>query len=203
MINIEQLFYYLPLMKRFLFLSITLFFILSSCYRPSYTFTQNSSNSFGTKKAKYLVNYVQAPEAVRTDFQEQLLERFPENTVLAENANVSIFPTEIPENPETDLIKQITTSTGDFEYLINIKAEISSDNISSIQVGSLDPSSSNETTVALEIFDLENPGTVFYSRVRATLQDRNDIKDFSFTVDTNTMLRKSLKKILKRIDQIN
>ena len=190
-------------MKKLLLLSIALSLALSSCHTPSYTFSRNSSNNFKPVKGEYLLNYIHAPEAVRKEFQDMLLDRLPENTMIAENAPVSIFPTQIPENPDTDLIRQISSSTGDFDYLININASIASDNISSMQIGNLDPSASNETYVALEIFDLNNPGTIFYSSVRAHLNDPDDNMDFSFAADSNTMLKKSLKKILKRIDNIN
>ncbi|TRO64400.1 hypothetical protein [Christiangramia sabulilitoris] len=190
-------------MKRFLLLSAFLFLSLTSCHTPSYTFTRNSSNSFQPIEGKYLVNYIDSPEAVRTEFQDMLLEKFPKNTHLAQNSGVAIFPVNIPENPGSEKIKDISATTGDFDYLINIKANISSDNIDAMQIGNLAPSDSNETFVALEIFDLNNPGTIFYSRVRAYLQDRDDSQDFSFGVSSNTMLKKSLKKILRRIDNLN
>lgn len=190
-------------MKRFLVFSIFLLLTFNSCHTPSYTFTRNSSNVFQPVAGKYLINYIDAPEAVRTDFQQMLLEKLPENTQLAQNSGISIFPSKIPENPGSEKIKELSVSTGDFDYLVNIKANISSDNIDSMQIGSLDPSDSNETYVAMEIFDLNNPGTIFYSKVRAFLQDREDSQDFSFAVTSNTMLKKSLKKILRRIDKIN
>ena len=190
-------------MKRLFLLSTAILFLLSSCHTPSYTFSGNSSNNFNAIQGEYLVNYINAPEAVRKEFQDMLLEKLPNNTVLAENASISIFPTKIPENPDTELIQQISTSTGGFDYLINVNAKVASDNIGTMQIGNLDPSAKNETFVALEIFDLNNPGTIFYSKVRAHLNDRNDTKDFSFAVDSNTMLKKSLKKILKRIDRNN
>ncbi|MCB7482251.1 hypothetical protein [Christiangramia sediminis] len=190
-------------MKRLLLLSIVILLSLSSCHTPSYTFSGNSSNNFNAIEGEYLVNYINAPEAVRIEFQDMLLDKLPTNTVLAENAPISIFPTKIPENPDTELIGQIAKSTGEFDYLINVNANVKNDNIGSMQIGNLDPSAKNETFVALEIFDLNNPGTIFYTNVRAFLNDRDDSMDFSFAVDANTMLKKSLKKILKRIDNIN
>ncbi|MFV8225612.1 hypothetical protein [Christiangramia aquimixticola] len=190
-------------MKRFFFLAAVLIFTLTSCHTPSYTFTKTSSNNFSLPEGKFLINYINAPEAVRTEFQELLLKKFPGNTITAENANVSIFPTKIPENPERELIEQISSSTGDFDYLINVNANISSEDIGTLQPGNLDPSAKNETFVAMEIFDLNNPGSIFYSKVRGYLRDADDSKDFSIAVDSNTMLRKSLKKILKRIENKN
>jgi hypothetical protein len=190
-------------MKRLFLLFALLILTLNSCHTPSYTFSGNSSKNFNAIDGKYLINYINAPEAVRVDFQNLLLDRFPATTVLAEDAKVTIIPSKIPENPETDLIKQISKSTGDFDYLINVNTYISSDDIGSTQVGNLDPSARNETFVALEILDLKNPGTIFFTKVRGYLQDPNDSKDFSFAVNANTMLKKSLKKILKRIEKTN
>lgn len=173
---------------------------MASCHTPSYTFTRNSSNSFNPVPGKYLLNYIDAPEAVRSEFQEKLLEKFPPNTIPAENAPVSIIPGKIPENPDRTFLERLSRSTGNFDYFINVAAGISSDDIDSMQIGNLDPSSRNETYVVVEVFDLKNPGSVFYSRLKATLQERDDNQDFSFAVDSNTMLKRSLKKILKRIN---
>jgi len=192
-------------MKRYFLLLIAISFSLVSCHTPSYAFERTSSKYFKFPKGSYLLNTIDAPEVVRLDMQEMIFEEFgekigPNNITSLQKATVRVIPSKIHFHPDQETIKQWDQSTGTYDYMINIIAKKESDDVQSMVIGNLDPSDKNIVTVGMEIINLNNQASVFFSHVRAELSDRNDTKDFSFAVSSNTMLKKSLKKILKRIN---
>ena len=195
-------------MKRSLLFLLVISISLASCHSPSYTFNRASNRYLKFPEGKYLLNTIQAPEAVRLDMQEMIFDDFTEyidanKLTTLQDAPVSIFPSEITLRPEKEIIQHLDESTRDFDFLINIKTEVLSDNVGAIQIGNLADSDKNTVSVGLEIIDLNNHTAIFFSQVRAHLSTRNDTKDFAFAADTNTMLKKSLKKILRRIKRNN
>lgn len=189
-------------MKRhFLFLLI-ISLILASCHTPSYTFDRTSSRYFKFQKGTYLLNTVKAPEAVRLDMREMITDKFGENNIVTlQNASVRLVPSEIPFNPNKEILRQLKESAPHFDFIINVFTVKESDDVQTMQIGNLDPSDKNIVTVGFEIIDLNDQASVYFARVRSELSNSDDNKDFSFAVDANTMLRKSLKKILKRIEK--
>ena len=191
-------------MKRFILIFLVISLSLYSCHTPSYSFDRTSSRYFKIEEGKYLLNTIKAPEAVRLDMQEKIMEKFEDqDIIILQKASVNIYPSEIPIHPTPEIIKQLKETAGDFDYIINVIAEKESEDVSSMQIGNLDPSDKNVVHVTMEIINLNNQASAFYARVRSELSDNNDNKDFSLAVDANSMLRKSLKKILKRIEKKN
>ncbi|CAL68560.1 hypothetical protein [Christiangramia forsetii] len=191
-------------MKKYFILLVALSFTLISCHSPSYVFDRTSSNYFKFPKGNYLLNTIDAPEAVRLDMQEMIFEEFGEeigqkNITSLQKATIRIIPSKIHFHPDQETIKEWDQSTGNYDYIINIIAEKESDDVQSMVIGNLDPSDKNIVTVGMEIINLNDQASIFFSQVRAELSDNNDTKDFSFAVSSNTMLNKSLKKILRRI----
>lgn len=190
---------------KFLFF-ILISFLLISCHTPSYTFSKVSSSYIKLPEGKYLLNTVDAPEAVRLDMQKLISENFKKkikNTSLIplQETSLNLFSVQIPFNPSQQIISQLSENTGNFDYLINVKAEKNSDDIGSIQIGNLSNSDKNIVYVGFEIIDLNDQTSLYFARVKAELSQQNDNKDFAFATDANTMLRKSLKKILRRINK--
>ena len=189
-------------MKRYFLLFAAISLTLISCHTPSYTFDRTSSRYFKFQEGKYLLNTIKAPEVVRLDMREQVFDKFGKaNVTSLQEAPVNLYPSEIPINPDQEIIQQLKETAGNFDFIINVIAEKESDDVSSMKIGNMDPSDRNIVHVAFEIIDLNNQASVYFARVRSELSDKDDNKDFSFAVDANTMLRKSLKKILKRIEK--
>jgi len=154
------------------------------------------------------LNTIDATEAVRLDMQEMIFKEFggdigQNNITSLQKSTVRIIPSKIHFHPDQETIKQWDQSTGSYDYIINIIAEKESNDVQSMVIGNLDPSDKNIVKVGMEIINLNDKASIFFAQVRAELSNSDDSKDFSFAVDSNTMLKKSLKKILKRIDNIN
>lgn len=195
-------------MKRSLLFFLATSISLVSCHSPSYTFNRSSDTKIIFPEGEYLLNTIQAPEAVRLDMQEMIFDDFTEyigahKLTTLQDAPVSIFPSEITLRPEKKIIQHLDDSTRDFDFLINIKTEVLSDDVGGIQIGNLADSDKNTVNVGIEILDLNKHTSIYFSQVRAHLSTRNDTKDLAFAADTNTMLKKSLKKILRQINRNN
>ena len=192
-------------MRKCFLILIAISFSLVSCHTPSYVFDRISSNYFRFPEGNYLLNTIDAPEAVRLDMQEMIFEEFgkeigQKNITSLQKATVRVIPSKIHFHPDQETIKQWDQSTGSYDYMINIIAKKESDDVQSMVIGNLDPSDKNIVNVGMEIINLNDQASIFFSQVRAELSDSNDNKDFSLAVSSNTMLKKSLKKILKRIN---
>lgn len=179
----------------------------SSCHTPSYTFSSRSSNNpIKFQPGRYLIYTRDIPIKLQSEFEQDLLTDFSkyigrENLALASETSGLILPENIPLAPDQKLLDQLKVGADSFDYLVNVRTNIASEEIGSIQVGNLSPSQKNRVSVSLEVIDLKVPASIYVQEVYSVLQDRDDSKDFSFGVTAQKMLEKSFKKILSRIEK--
>ncbi|MDT0691506.1 hypothetical protein RM549_17060 [Salegentibacter sp. F188] len=185
---------------------LVLLLFLTSCHIPSYTFDLRSTRSaIKFEEGKYLLNDIKATESIREKLEGMVIEEFSpylqDDLTLVRNARGVFIPFTIPENPDTEFLERLKTGTSGYDYLVNVKTEVLSEDISDVKVGNIQNSEENLVTVSLEIFDLESAQSIYFQKVTGRLSAQDDSKDFSFAKGAKNMVVKSLKKILKRIEK--
>ncbi|MDT0687522.1 hypothetical protein [Autumnicola psychrophila] len=185
---------------------LVLLLFLTSCHIPSYTFDPRSTRSaIKFEEGKYLLNDIKAPESIRGKLEvmvtEEISQYLQDEITLVRNARGVFIPFTISENPDAEFLERLKTGTSGYDYLINVKTDILSEDISDIEVGNIQNSEENLVSVSLEIFDLQSAQSIYFQKVTGHLSARDDSKDFSFAKGSKSMIVKSLKKILKRIEK--
>ncbi|MDT0650093.1 hypothetical protein [Autumnicola edwardsiae] len=185
---------------------ITALLFLTSCHVPSYTFDPRSTRAaIKFEEGKYLLNNIKAPESIRQKLEEMVTEEISQylqkDITLVRNAGGVFIPFTIPENPDAAFLKSLKTGISGYDYLVNVRTEILSDDIEDMEVGNIQNSEENLVSVSLEIFDLKSAQSIYFQKVSGHLSAKDDSKDFSFAKSSKSMVVKSLKKILKRIEK--
>ncbi|MDT0646711.1 hypothetical protein RM545_08415 [Zunongwangia sp. F260] len=185
---------------------ITALLALTSCHVPSYTFDPRFTRAaIKFEEGKYLLNNIKAPESIRQKLEEMVTEEISQylqkDITLVRNAGGVFIPFTIPENPDAAFLESLKTGISGYDYLINVRTGILSDDIEDIEVGNIQNSEENLVSVSLEIFDLKSAQSIYFQKVSGYLSARDDSKDFSFAKSSKSMVVKCLKKILKRIEK--
>ncbi|WP_026914001.1 hypothetical protein [Christiangramia portivictoriae] len=186
-------------------LFLILAFILQSCNTPSYMFSGLSQKAYSFPEGSYLLNVIDAPESVRMELREmvfdKLEDRIPNRKLVSiQNTPVTLINPRPGFNSSAEDLEQLASRVKGYDYFINIKAEKPADDLGSIQIGNIDPGEANVTKVSLEIINLNEKVSVYHSHVRSELKVPDDSKDFAFSVSAQSMMKNSLKKILKRMN---
>tara|TARA_B100000953_G_scaffold51079_1_gene39399 strand:+ start:355 stop:933 length:579 start_codon:yes stop_codon:yes gene_type:complete len=185
------------------------FFILvtisiQSCNTPSYVFSNVSQKTYSFPEGTYLLNIIDAPESVRLELRElifdKLEDRIPDGKLVSiQDTPVTLINSQPGFNNSAEYLEQLSSRAKGYDYFINIKAEKPADDLGSLQIGNIDPGEANVTKVSLEIINLNEKVRVYNSHVRSELKVPDDSKDFAFSVSAQSMMKNSLKKILKRM----
>ena len=112
-----------------------------------------------------MLNNIKAPESIRGKLEEMVIEEISQylqsDITLVRNAGGILIPYTIPENPDAEFLKRLQTGTSGYDYLINVKTEILSEDISDVEVGNIQNSEENLVSVSLEIFDLRSAQSIY------------------------------------------
>ena len=189
--------------KLLLFLLIAI--SIQSCNTPSYMFSSVSQKTYSFPKGTYLLNIIDAPESVRLELREmvfdKLEDRIPSGKLVSiQDTPVTLINSQPGFNTSAEDLEQLASRAKGYDYFINIKAEKPADDLGSIQIGNIDPNEANVTKASLEIINLNEKVSVYYSHLRSELKVDDDSKDFAFSVSAQSMMKNSLKKILKRMN---
>lgn len=189
--------------KLLLFLLIAI--SIQSCNTPSYMFSSVSQKTYSFPEGTYLLNIIDAPESVRLELREMVFDKLEDRIlngklVSIQDTPVTLINSQPGFNSSAEDLEQLASRAKGYDYFINIKAEKPADDLGSIQIGNIDPNEANVTKVSLEIINLNDKVSIYYSHVRSELKVDDDSKDFAFSVSAQSMMKNSLKKILKRMN---
>ena len=189
--------------KLLLFLLIAI--SIQSCNTPSYMFSSVSQKTYSFPEGTYLLNIIDAPESVRLELREMVFDKLEDRIlngklVSIQDTPVTLINSQPGFNSSAEDLEQLASRAKGYDYFINIKAEKPADDLGSIQIGNIDPNEANVTKVSLEIINLNDKVSVYYSHIRSELKVDDDSKDFAFSVSAHSMMKNSLKKILKRMN---
>jgi len=192
-------------MKKILLL-ILVAFTTQSCNTPNYVFSRVSQKTFSFPNGTYLLNTIDAPESIRLELRELVIDQLEDRIyhgklVSIQDTPVSLINSQPGFNSAAEDLERLASRAKGYDYFINIKAEKLADDLESLQIGNIEPNEANITKVSLEIINLNEKVSVYYSHVRSELKVENDSKDLAFSVGTQTMMKNSLRKILKRMKQ--
>jgi len=188
--------------KLVLFLLIAI--SIQSCNTPSYVFSSVSQKTYNFPEGTYLLNIIDAPENVRLELREMIFDKLEDRIsngklVSIQDTPVTLINSQLGFNSSAEDLQQLASRAKGYDYFINIKAEKPSDDLGSLQIGNIEPGEANVTKVSLEIINLNEKVSVYYSHVRSELKVPDDSKDFAFSVSAQSMMKNSFKKILKRM----
>ena len=106
----------------------------------------------------------------------------------------------VPLNPDTLLLKRLKKQS-QFDYLINIKADIIRDDLG-VTSSKYDYLNKNITKTTFEIYDLNTLEIIYSRMVRASVSiNENESRDLIFTKEVNGMRVSSLRRILKKLNK--
>jgi hypothetical protein len=105
----------------------------------------------------------------------------------------------VPLQPDKQLLTDLYNGTG-YDYYINIKDEITRDDIAAVEIGSNNIRSDDSAGVTLEIYDLKNK-SIIYSQtvVGSTQKNPNATGDVNFYKPAASLLMGSYNRIIKGI----
>ena len=168
-------------------------------------FSSVSQKTYSFPEGTYLLNIIDAPESVRLELREMVFDKLEDRIlngklVSIQDTPVTLINSQPGFNSSAEDLEQLASRAKGYDYFINIKAEKPADDLGSIQIGNIDPNEANVTKVSLEIINLNDKVSIYYSHVRSELKVDDDSKDFAFSVSAQSMMKNSLKKILKRMN---
>tara|TARA_R110000850_G_scaffold16697_1_gene51701 strand:+ start:38956 stop:39549 length:594 start_codon:yes stop_codon:yes gene_type:complete len=179
--------------------------ILSSCYTATYRFSPESSNyGIEFRKGTWLLNEIESPPYVKEELTALAIENFrsylKDDLVYIRDTPALLGTRKIPLNPDREALKALKSGTG-FDYIINIKAQEIKDELGGLQASQTDYPGTNLATVTLEIYDLENLEIIYLQHVRGSVSPNRIKEDVSFITTNEQILKKSFKKIFKKIEK--
>jgi len=159
---------------------------------------------------KWLINDVQGDKVggvICDKMQVFAIDKF--NKVLGSrisdirHAGNIIIPSKIPFNPKPHILSDIKKGTG-FDYFINIRVELISDNFGTIQITKPDRSEDykNEIQVVVEIYDLNTKEIISKQYAMGIIGNRHGTRiaeGFSFSTQKVKLAIGALNKILKKL----
>ncbi len=177
--------------------------LFSSCYTATYTFSPESSNyGIEFRKGTWLLNTIESPFYLKEELTETAIDHFRnylgDDLFYIGDTPALLSSQNIPLNPDKEHLKALKSGTG-FDYIINIKAKEIKDELGGLQVSSDDFPGTNLATVTLEIYDLENLEIIYLQHVRGSVSPQRIKEDVSFITTSEQIIKKSLKKIFKKI----
>lgn len=177
--------------------------LLSSCYTASYKFSPESSkHGIEFRKGAWLLNEIDSPFYINDELTELTLDNFrtylKDDLVHKRDIPALLGTRNIPFNPDREVLKALKSGTG-FDYIINIKVKEIKDELGGLQVSSTDFPGTNLATVTLEIYDLKNLEIIYLQHVRGSVSPQRIKEDVSFITTSEQIIKKSLKKIFKKI----
>lgn len=190
---------------KFLWLFLIIVFCFSSCHTPRYHYHQSSTpHGIDFREGKWLLNRVDAPEALRVKITEKIEEDFTEylgsNLHNINNVPGLFMKYHIPLNPNKFILQDLKIGTG-YDYFINIKAKAPHNEIGALQIGKIRESQKNQGEITIQIYDLNTEDIIYTQHIIGILQVEHDNKDFAFAKDANQIIMGGLKRILKRIEK--
>ncbi len=175
--------------------------LLSSCYPAKYTFSPESSNYgivFG--HGKWLLNEIES-SYVKEELTEMAISNFKyylkDDLDYVGKSSSLLGSKNIPLNPDKERLK-ILKSTG-YDFIINIKVKQVKEDMQGFQIVSSSNPGSNIARVTLEIYDLNNLEIIYLQQVNGSVSPDKIKQDFSFVTTTDQIIKKSMKKIFRKI----
>jgi len=205
-------------MKKALFISILLSFILASCVTSTYVFKFSATPGINFRKGKWLLNEIESPYIIRLQLTEIVKKEFSKylkgNLYILNKTKGLMLPPKIPLNPSKQILKEIKAGTR-FDYFINIKTKILNDDVGGITFGTTDDNNhvfnddsddysngdESKVRVTLEVYDLNNFNVIYSQTVIGITQLDNDSKGMTFAKDSYSLIITALHKIIKKIEK--
>ena len=191
---------------------IFLFIILivaSSCHLPKYYFEYNSMETgLDFTKGKWILNKIEAPYEVNKMLSDRALTDFSKilNDRISLSKNVKEFlitPKVNLRESKSELLK-IHQTTG-YDYLIDLKAEILSNEIGSVDFtpSKLNGYQQNKVKVILNVYDLKSQSLVYSKTAVGTTGSDNSksTSDVNFSASGDMLVFGAYKKIMKDINK--
>lgn len=196
-------------MKKFVYLLIISFLIIS-CHFPKYYF-ENSEMETGLDftKGRWILNKIKSPtyevNKILSDRAFKDFSKILQNRV-SHSKNVKEFlitPNVNLRKNKSELLK-IQKTTG-FDYLIDVKAEILSNQMEAIDFtpSKLNMYQQNKVKIVIDIYDLKLQSLI-YSKASVGLSSLDNSKsnsDINFTASTDMLIFGAYKKIMKDINK--
>jgi len=105
----------------------------------------------------------------------------------------------VPLQPDKQLLTDLYNGTG-YDYYINIKDEITRDDIAAVEIGSNNIRSEGSAGVTLEIYDLKNKSIIYSQTVVGSTQKNPNAKgDVNFYKPAASLVMGSYNRIIKDI----
>jgi hypothetical protein len=171
--------------------------LLQSCTTPSYVFKGPNQVGLDFTQGKWLLHNVG-----NKYINEQAVKDFTAFTDgrLGETSTAKgLLIVTVPLQPDKQLLTDLYNGTG-YDYYINIKDEITRDDIAAVEIGNNNIQSEGSAGVTLEVYDLKNK-SIIYSQtvVGSTHKNPNAKGDVNFYKPAASLVMGSYNRIIKDI----
>ena len=194
-------------MKKYLILILLLFCF--SCNSEKYFF-DNKVQTIGVdfSNGKWLLNEIEVPSNIANKITELAINDFGENLgnrlSYAPNTKGLLLPQkQIRLNPEKSVLSNLYEGT-QYDYFINLKAVITRNDLSSIDYTNHKFKNGyryKTSEVVIEIYDLKNSNIIYSQKVIASVKQKIDNNDISFSKNQYLLILGAYKRLMKDINK--
>ncbi|CAA0208159.1 hypothetical protein [Tenacibaculum maritimum] len=180
---------------------LLLLVISMGCHCPRYTHSGSVNGRLDFREGRWLLNTIEAPSRIE-DVLTKIADKEFTNLIgnrfsILERAKGILMPSEV-DGFSKSVLRDIKRGTG-VDFLIHIKAENIASEIGAFQIGGVDTPVRNTGKVHLTIYDLNLLEEFYTHTIIGNLMILKDSQDFAFAKNTNAIIRKGLKRIIKKI----
>jgi hypothetical protein len=189
----------------YLFIGISLVFLLSSCAIPHYQHTYESTKGLDLRKGKWLVNTIDSDMSLRG--QDALAMRLVKE--LNKLGDISVVYIDsvsldylLPGQMQFELMPEALIklkSTTDFDFIVNVRADRQIDQMSSSIAPPNSSSYKNQSEVYIDVYEIASGERVYSQRIVASIGSYEGDSQMHFTKSATGLIFGALKKGIKEI----
>lgn len=181
---------------------------MNSCILPGHVFlNQAQTTGLDLTKGKWILNEIDCPN----NFKTELVAISNKEFQLLLNNRLSyapitrglLIPKKVAINSSISVLKDLKKGT-DSDYFINIKGEVSRNDLEGLNLVSTydhEKTQKTVTEITLEVYDLNLLQTVYSQKVISTIEIPKNKDDFYLVNKNKNLLASGLKKLIKDIKQ--
>jgi hypothetical protein len=171
--------------------------LLQSCTAPSYVFKGPNQIGLDFTQGRWLLHNID-----NKYINEQAVKDFTSFTGnrLSETATTKgLLIVTVPLQPDKQLLTDLYNGTG-YDYYINIKDEITRDDIAAVEIGTNNIRSEGSAGLTLEVYDLKNKSIIYSQTVVGSTQKNPNAKgNVNFYKPAASLVMGSYNRIIKDI----
>ncbi|WP_395076734.1 hypothetical protein [Flavobacterium sp.] len=184
-----------------------LLFLMMSCATSSYVL-ENRTQTTGLDftKGKWLLNEIDVPYSLSYELNKQIFTDFEKNLgsrlVRLSDTKGVIVPYKMGFYPNKETLKNLKIGANDFDYFINVKAEIKKNQFGEIDITpqKLNHGGKKQSEVTIEIYDLNLLQIVYSQKAIGSVNLPQNNGDVKLSNSVYNLIRGGYKRLIKDIN---